>query len=323
MRIFQRTLLAVFTLLFPLGAMADNFPTRPIHFIVPFAAGGSGDIVARILGQRMTEILRQNVIIENRAGAGGVTGIDGVARAAPDGYTIGLSTTGPLAINVSLMERMPYDPAADFAPIMLLARVPELLVAGPKAKITTLADLITVAKQRPGQISFGSSGTGSLPHLAGELLKRAAGIDLVHVPYRGVGPAANDVVAGQIELMFADLPVLLPWVQGGSVKALALASNVRSPMLPDVPTMTELGFPSVDAENWYAIVAPKGTPPDIVSKLYSVLHETVQTPAIASKLAELGLQIVGGPPEDLTALIRADIPRWAEIVRASGASPSR
>lgn len=323
MPIFQRALLALFALLCPLGAMADSFPTRPIHFIVPFAAGGSGDIVARILGQRMTELLRQPVIVENRAGAGGVTGTDGVARAAPDGYTIGLSTTGPLAINVSLMERMPYDPAADFAPVMLLARVPELLVAGPKAKVTTLADLIAVAKQRPGQISFGSSGAGSLPHLAGELLKRATGIDLVHVPYRGVGPAINDVLAGQIELMFADLPVLLPQIQGGSLKALALASNVRSPTLPDVPTMAELGFPSVEADNWYGIIAPKGTPPDIVSKLYSVLLEAVREPATASRLAELGLGIVGGSPEDLAALIRADIPRWAEIVRASGASPGR
>jgi len=323
MPIFQRALLALFAFLCPFGVMADSFPTRPIRIIVPFAAGGSGDIVARILGQRMTELLRQNVIVENRVGAGGVTGTDGVAKAAPDGYTIGLSTTGPLAINVSLMERMPYDPAADFAPVMLLARVPELLVAGPKAKVTTLAELITVARQRPGQISFGSSGAGSLPHLAGELLKRAAGIDLVHVPYRGVGPAANDVVAGQIELMFADLPVLLPQVQGGSIRALALASNVRSPTLPDVPTMAELGFPGVEADNWYAIIAPRGTPPDIVSKLYSVLLEAVQEPAIASKLDELGLRIVGGPPEDLAALIRADIPRWAEIVRASGASPGR
>lgn len=321
MSLFQRALLALFAVLWPLGATADSFPTRPMRIIVPFAAGGSGDIVARILGQRMTELMHQNVIIENRAGAGGVTGTDGVAKAAPDGYTIGLSTTGPLAINVSLMERMPYDPVADLVPVILLARVPELLVAGPKAKVATLAELITVAKERPGHISFGSSGAGSLPHLAGELLKRAAGIDLVHVPYRGVGPAANDVVAGQIELMFADLPVLLPQVQGGSVKPLALASSVRSPTLPDVPTMLELGFPSVEADNWYAIIAPKGTPPEIVSKLYSVLLDTVREPMIASKLAELGLRIVGGPPEDLAALIRTDIPRWAAILRASGTSP--
>ena len=321
MSLFQRALLALFAVLWPLGATADSFPTRPMRIIVPFAAGGSGDIVARILGQRMTELMHQNVIIENRAGAGGVTGTDGVAKAAPDGYTIGLSTTGPLAINVSLMERMPYDPVADLVPVILLARVPELLVAGPKAKVATLAELITVAKERPGHISFGSSGAGSLPHLAGELLKRAAGIDLVHVPYRGVGPAANDVVAGQIELMFADLPVLLPQVQGGSVKPLALASSVRSPTLPDVPTMLELGFPSVEADNWYAIIAPNGTPPEIVSKLYSVLLDTVREPMIASKLAELGLRIVGGPPEDLAALIRTDIPRWAAILRASGTSP--
>ncbi|CAH1696379.1 LacI family transcriptional regulator [Hyphomicrobiales bacterium] len=319
MSTFQRALLTLFVILWPFGAVADTFPARPIRVIVPFAAGGSGDIVARLLGERAAQLLGQNFIVENRAGAGGVTGTDGVAKAPPDGYTIGLSTTGPLAINVSLMERMPYDPVVDFAPVMLLARAPELLVAGPKAHVVTLDDLVSLAKQRPGQISFGSSGTGSLPHLAGELLRRAANIDLVHVPYRGVGPAANDVVAGQIELMFADLPVLLPQVQGGAVKALGLASNARSPALPEVPTMVELGFPSVQANNWYAIIAPKGTPPDIVAKLHSVLLQIVKEPVVASKLADLGLEIVGGSPESLAALMRSEIPKWAEIVRPSAA----
>ena len=298
--------------------LAQNYPTKPIKLIVPFPAGGPNDIIARVVGARMAELLGQPVVVENRSGAGGVTGTDAVAKAEPDGHTIAITSAGALAISASLGEKLPYDATKDLQPVTLVARVPELLVVATDVPAASVSELVALAKGRPGKLNFASSGPGSMPHLAGELFRMAAGIDIVHVPYRGAAPAVNDLLARQVQMVFLDLPVLLPQVQAGKLNPLALAGRARAPTIPDVPTMAEAGLPSVEAENWYGLVVPPKTPAPIVAKLHAAAVDAMRTPAVQDKLRDQGAVLVGNTPEEFAGYIRSETEKWRKVVEAAG-----
>jgi len=302
----------------PLSALAQDYPGKPIRFVVPFPPGGPSDIISRVVGQKMQELLGQLIIIDNRAGAGGVLGTDNVAKSEPDGYSIALASAGALAISSSLQEKMLYDPLKDLAPITLVAKVPELLVASTKVPAANLKELIALAKAKPGTINYGSTGPGSMPHLAGELLRISAQIDIVHVPYRGAAPAINDLVGHQVQIMFLDVPVLLPQIQAGAIKALAVGGRLRVPSLPDLPTMNELGYPQIEADNWYGLVAAARTPQPIIAKLNAAAVAAMKTSEVQEKLAPQGAMLIGGSPEEFADYIRSEIAKWSKVVQAAG-----
>jgi tripartite-type tricarboxylate transporter receptor subunit TctC len=309
--------LAGVVLLAPALAAAQEFPTKPIKLVVPFPAGGPNDIIARVVGQRMSEILKQPIVIDNRGGAGGILGTDMVAKSDPDGYTIAITSAGALAISFSLQEKVPYDSAKNLQAITLVATVPELLVVATNVPANNLKELVELAKAKPGTVNFASSGPGSMPHLAGEMFKIAAKIDITHVPYRGAAPAVNDLLAQQVQMVFLDLPVLLPQVAAGKLKPIAVATIKRVPSLPEVPTTTEAGMPELQAENWYGMVAAAGTPPAIVAKLHSAAVEAMRSPDVKEKLAAQGATLVGNSPEEFGAFIKSEIEKWAKVVKAA------
>ncbi len=322
MRLVNLLLIAVIGLALPAAAGAEDFPSRPVKLIVPFPPGGPNDIIARVVAQKMSELLGQTIVIDNRGGAGGVVGTDAVAKAAPDGYTIGVASAGAIAISASLVEKVPYDSAKDLTPITLVATVPELLVVPESLPVKNFADLIALAKAQPGKLNFASSGPGSMPHLAGELLKINAKIEIVHVPYRGAAPAVNDILGGQVQMVFLDTPVLLPHIQSGKMRALAVAAKERAPSVPDVPTMGELGLASVDAENWYGMVGPAHMPKDIVDKLNKAAVAALKDKSVIDKLSPQGANLVGDTPDHFGAFIKSEIDKWAKVVKASGAKQS-
>ena len=299
-------------------ASAQTFPNKPIRFIAPFAAGGPADTIARVVAEKMQANIGQPVVIDNRAGAGGAVGTRAVAQADPDGYTIGISTAGALAISVSMQEAIGYDPRKDLRALTLAASVPELLVVGTAVPAKTLPELIALAKAKPNTLNFASSGPGSMPHLAGELLKQYGKIEMTHVPYRGAAPAVNDLLSGQVDLMFMDIAVLLPHVQAGTMRAVAIGSAKRSPSLPDLPTTAELGLPQVVADNWYGIVAPPATPQPIVDRLHAILVEALNAPETKEKLGLQGAIVVANKPDEFAAYIRSEIDKWAEVVKSAG-----
>src|ERR1700731_2167045 len=266
MRIARALLAGLSLLLLPASARAEDFPARQIRLIVPFPAGGPSDIIARVIGQRMAEIAKQPVIIDNRGGQGGVLGTDALAKSKQDGYTIALSSAGALAISPT-MENVAYDPLKDLQAITLVAKVAGLLVVANDVPAKNMTELVALAKSKPGKLNFASSGPGSLPHLAGELLKLTAKIDIVHVPYRGAAPAVNDLLGQQVEMTFLDLPAILPHIRSGALRGIALGTTVRAPTAREVPTTAEAGMPDLKIENWYGMVAPAGTPAPIVEKL--------------------------------------------------------
>src|SRR6476661_1034094 len=301
-------------LLSPLPVAAQDFPSKPIRLIVPFPAGGPNDIIARVVGQRMSEIAKQPVLIDNRGGQGGVLGTDAVAKAAPDGYTIAISSAGALAISPS-MEKVAYDTLKDFAPVTLVATVPEMLVVATNVPANDMKELIALAKAQPGKLNFASSGPGSLPHLAGELLKLTANIDIVHVPYRGAAPAVNDLLGQQVQMTFLDLPVLLPQIKAGSLRGIAMGSPQRAPTAMEVPTTAEAGMPNLRVENWYGMVAPAATPPAIIAALNRIATEAMADPAVKEKLASQGAELIGDSPEHFRDFIDAEITKWADVIR--------
>jgi tripartite-type tricarboxylate transporter receptor subunit TctC len=301
----------------PALAQQTAWPERTVRLIVPFAAGGPSDIIARVLGQKMSERLGQTFVIDNRGGAGGVTGIDAVAKSAPDGYTIGLSSAGALAISPAL-QRMPYQPLKDLKPVSLVTKVPELLVVPPDSPAKDVAGFVALAKSKPGVLNYASTGLGSMPQLAAELLKSAAGLAIVHVPYTGAAPAVNDLLVSRTDMMFADIPVLIAHVQAGKLRALGVGSAQRAPSMPDVPTFAEQGLKQVEAENWYGIVVPAATPAPIVAKLHAAIAEALNSPDVKEKLTPQGAVLIGGTPEEFTAYIVAETAKWAEVVKASG-----
>jgi tripartite-type tricarboxylate transporter receptor subunit TctC len=303
-------------LLSPAMVSAQDYPTRPIKLIVPFPAGGPADTIARIYAERMQALLGQPVIVESRSGAGGITGVDAVAKSEPNGYTIGISSPGALAINPSAQTNMPYNVQKDLKPISLVVRVPEILVIAPNVKATTIEELLALSKAQ--DINFASTGAGSMPHLAAELFKLKSGVKSQHVPYRGAAPAVNDLLGSQVQWMFADIPILLPHVKAGTFKALGIGSTKRSAALPDLKTFGEQGLPEVLADNWYGLIAPIATPPDIIAKLNKVANEAAKSKEVIDKLAVQGVDAEGSTPEVFAKMIEDETRKWGEVIRATG-----
>ena len=317
MRLLRKLLIGLSLLLLPASVAAQDFPNKPIKLIVPFPAGGPNDIIARVVGQRMSELTKQPVLIDNRGGQGGVLGTDAVAKAAPDGYTIAISSAGALAISPS-MEKVAYDTLKDFAPVTLVATVPEMLVVATNVPAKDMKELVDLARAQPGKLNFASSGPGSLPHLAGELLKLTADINIVHVPYRGAAPAVNDLLGQQVQMTFLDLPVLLPQIKAGSLRPIAIGAPQRSPTAMEVPTTSEAGMPDMIIENWYGMVAPAGTPPAIVTALNRITTEAMADPTVKEKLAAQGATLIGDTPEHFRGFIDGEIKKWAKVIKDAG-----
>jgi tripartite-type tricarboxylate transporter receptor subunit TctC len=310
-------LIGLSMLLAPALAIAQDFPNKPIKLIVPFPAGGPNDIIARTVAQKMSDILKQPVLIDNRGGQGGVLGTDTVAKSDPDGYTIAVTSAGALAISPS-MQKIAYDTLKDLAPVTLVAKVPEMLVVATNVPANNMKELVALAKSQPGKLNFASSGPGSLPHLAGELFKLTAKIDIIHVPYRGAAPAVNDLLGQQVQMVFLDLPVLLPQVKAGKLKPIAIGAPKRVPSAPDVPTTTEAGMPDLQTENWYGMVAPAKTPPAVIAVLNKAAVEAMKDPDVAAKLAAQGATLVGDTPEQFRAFIDSEIKKWAKVIKDAG-----
>ena len=317
MRIWRALAAGLSLLLLPAPGTAQDFPTKPIKLIVPFPPGGPNDIIARLVGQRMTELCKQPVIIENRSGQAGVLGTDAVAKAAPDGYTIGITSASSLVINPSL-EKVPYDVRKDLAPVTLNVTVPEMLVVASNVPASNMAELIALAKAQPGKLNFASAGVGGLPHLAGELFKLTAKLDIVHVPYRGAAPAINDLLGQQVQMTFLDLPVILPHIKAGSLRPIALGSPKRAPTAPDVPTTAEVGMPDLLIENWYGMIAPGGTPAKIIAELNRITNEAMADPGVKEKLADQGLTVAGDTPEHFRAFIESETKKWSKVIKEAG-----
>ena len=317
-----RPLLIGLALLCPVSAMAQDFPNKSIRLIVPFPPGGPNDIIARVVGQRMSEILKQPIVIENRSGQGGVTGTDAVAKSPPDGYTIAISSAGALAISPS-MEKVSYETLKDLQPITLVAKVPEMLVVATSVPAKDMKELVALAKSQPGKLNFASSGPGSLPHLAGELFKLTANINIVHVPYRGAAPALNDLLAQQVQMVFLDLPVLLPQIKAGKLKPIAVGAPQRLPSAPDVPTTAEAGMPNLLTENWYGMVAAAKTPPNIVAALNKAAVEAMKNPGVVEKLSSQGALLVGDSPEHFRGFIDIETKKWAKVINDAGVQTAK
>ena len=316
MKILVRILLG-FALLLPSFAAAEDFPSKPIRLIVPFPPGGPNDIIARVVGQRMSEIIKQPLVIDNRGGQGGVLGTDMVAKATPDGYTIGIVSASSIVINPT-MEKIAYDPRKDLAPVTLVTTVPEMLVVASNVPANNMAELVALARAQPGKLNFASAGVGGLPHLAGELFKLTAKIDIVHVPYRGAAPAINDLLGQQVQMVFLDLPVILPQIQAGRLKPIALGARQRAPTAPDVPTTAEVGMPDLLIENWYGMFAPAGTPDKIVAEINRVANAAMNDPQVKQKLADQGLTVAGDTPEQFRAFIDSETTKWAKVMNEAG-----
>jgi tripartite-type tricarboxylate transporter receptor subunit TctC len=317
MRILGALATGLSVLLLPALAAAQDFPNKPIRLIVPFPPGGPNDIIARVIGQRMSELTRQPVLIDNRGGQAGVLGTDAVAKANPDGYTIGIVSASALVISPT-MEKIPYDVVKDFAPVTLVVTVPEMLVVAGNFPANNMAELIALAKAQPGKFNFASAGIGGLPHLAGELLKQTAKIDIVHVPYRGAAPAINDLLGQQVQMAFLDLPVLLPHIKAGTLRPIALGAPQRAPTAPDVPTTAEVGMPDILIENWYGMIAPAKTPDNIVAALNRIANEAMADPSVKEKLADQGLAVAGDTPQHFRGYIEAETKKWAKVIKDSG-----
>ena len=316
-------LAACFALPGGLASAADAFPSRTVTLVVPFAAGGSTDLIARIIAEKMTEDLGQTVIVENKAGAGGNIGADAVAKADPDGYTILMGTIATHALNPAVMKQMPYDPVKDFAPVSLLVLVPNVLEVNPELPVKSVQELIALLKSKPGEYSYASSGIGTPLHLSGELFKSLAGVDMIHVPYRGAGPALNDVVANQVPIMFDNLPSSTAFIKAGTLRPLAVTTKTRSASFPDLPTMEEAGVPGYETYTWNAIFAPAGTPQPVIDRLNAAAVKAVKDPATQPRLAELSATVVGSTPDELAKHVTAELAKWAPIVEASGAADSQ
>ena len=310
---------------FSSGAQAQaNWPSKPVRIVVPFAAGGTTDILARVLAPELSKALGQPFLVENKGGAGGNIGADAVAKSPSDGYTLLMGTVGTHGINKSLYSKLPYDPQKDFAPITLVAGVPNVMVMNAKraqaAGINTVADFVRYAKAHPGQLNMASSGNGTSIHLAGELFKARNGIFMTHIPYRGSAPAMADLLGGATDVMFDNLPSAMPHIKQGSLKAFAVTSAVRSSSLPELPTIAEAGaLPGFEASSWFGLLAPAGTPPDVVNRLQQETAKALNLPATQERLLSLGAIPSGNTPAEFTQLIAAEIAKWAPVVQASGA----
>jgi tripartite-type tricarboxylate transporter receptor subunit TctC len=301
-------------------ASAQDYPgSKPIRLIVPFPAGGGTDIFARVMGNKLTESLKWVVIIDNKPGAGGNLGIDAVAKAPPDGYTLGLGQTSNLAINPTLYPKLPYDSLKDLVPIVLVADAPLVLVVPASSPYKTLGELIAAAKKKPGDITFGSPGNGTVAHLTGELLQTAAGVKFQHIPYKGSAQAITDLIGGQVQSYMSSVPTALSHIKAGKLRPLAVTSMKRAATLPDVPTIAESGYKGFDANTWFGLVAPKGTPPAIVEKINAEVNKVLKSADVREKFAAEGGGALGGSSQEFAAVLKADHAKWGKVVKDSGA----
>jgi tripartite-type tricarboxylate transporter receptor subunit TctC len=302
----------------PAAQAQDNYPTRPVRVVIAFPPGGPTDFVGRLVTDKMSAALGQRVYIENRPGAAGTVGADNVAKADPDGYSLFLTTSGAVTIAPHIQANVPYDPLRDFAPVALVTKVTEVLVVTPKLGIKTVKELIALAKDKPGAVAFASTGIGSPPHLAQELLDVSAGVKFLHVPYRGAAPALTDLLGGQVQVLAADLPVLIAQIQAGTLVPIGAAADKRDALLPDVPTLAEQGYPNTEASNWYALLAPAKTPPAVIAKLNKAVIDALNDPEVHDKLVKAGATPVGGTPEALGAFMKSEYEKWGEVVAERG-----
>ena len=318
MKLVKQILICALAALAAGGVQAQSYPTRPVKLVVGFPAGGPADIFGRIFAQGLGERLGQPVIVENKSGQGGVMGIDSVAKAAPDGYTLGFNNQGSVAFAPFALSNMPYNPQKDLAMITTVVKVPEVVVVNPSLPVKSLAELIAYAKKNPGKVNFGSAGAGGITHLACELLKVEAGIDILHVPYKGAAPAVNDLLGGQVNMGIFDVPVVLSHIQSGKFKALAVTSAKRAPPLPDVPTTPELGFPKVISDNWYGLVAAAATPPAVLKRIHSAAVEALRSPAVVQQFAKVSGTAAPSTPEEYSAFVSEEQAKWGAIIKAIG-----
>ena len=317
----KRFLLALFAAALPLLAAAQAYPARQIHIVVPFPPGGPTDVLGRVLGQSLGETFGQTVVVDNKVGAAGNIGVDQVAKAAPDGYTIGIVPAGNVAVNPTLFPNLPYK-GVDLAPVTMLATVDNVLVVNAETvPARTMKELLDLAAKKPGALSYASPGAGSQAHLAGALLELSTGVQLLHVPYRGIAPAVNDLVGGQVSMMFAPLQTALPFIKSGKLRAIGIASQKRSPLLPDLPTIAEQGVARFEAVSWYALMVPAATPADIVDKLSAATTRFLALPDTRAKLAAQGMDAGGGSAQELAATIRAETARWSDVVKKQNIKP--
>ena len=303
------------------GPALAQYPARPLKLIVPFPPGGSTDILARALGQKLSEGLSQPVVIDNRPGAGGSIGSEAAAKAAPDGYTIMMGHLGTLAVNAAIYKKLPYDPVKSFAPVSLMAIVPSVLVVNPSLPVTSAAELIDYAKKNPGKLAYGSAGSGSTSHLTTEYFKLATGTDILHVPYKGVGPMLTDMISGQLSMGLNGAPAVMAHVNSGRLRALAVSSLTRLPSLPNIPTLDEAGVKGFEANGWYGIVAPAGTSREIVARLNAEIRRDMETPELRARLDAEGAIPAADSPEAFAAFIASEIARWGSVLKRAGIEP--
>jgi len=318
----KRFLFQAFLALGLVGAMlpsvqAQGYPNKPIRLIVPFPPGGGNDVIGRIIAQKLTERFGQQVVVDNRAGANGIVGLQALMQAPPDGYTIGVAAAGPMAVNPSLYDKLPYDSLKDFAYVTNMVIFPLILITHPSVPVKTTQELVNLAKAKPKQIFFATPGSGNSAHLAGELLNSMANIQTVHVPYKGQGPAMADLVTGQVQMMFASIPSVLAQVKSGQVNAIAMGSAKRVPSLPDIPTLSESGVPGFEAYSWVGILAPAKTPKDIITKLNKEIVDILKQKDVADMLNQQGALPVGDTPEQFAAYVKAEINKWGAVVKSA------
>lgn len=314
-------LASAFLLLVAAAAPAADYPVRPLRFVIGFPPGGASDTLVRLLGTRLAERLGQSVVIDNRPGAGGNIAAEIAARSVPDGHTLFLGNNGVLAVNVSLYQKLGFDPLKDFAPVILVASQPNIVVTHPSVQATSVKQLIALLKAKPGQLSYSSPGSGTTAHLAGELFKRTAGVDFVIVPYKGGGPAALATLSGECQFSFATAISVTSHVKAGKLRGLAVTTAARSPNYPDLPTVIEAGLPGFEATTWHGVVVPARTPQAVTARLNAEMNEILKSADMRERMAGLGSDVIGGDAKALTDYIRAEIPRWAKVVKESGAKP--
>jgi len=319
MSVTRRTLLALAAATLSTGALAQAWPSKPIRVIVPFPPGGGTDLIARAVTQKVAVATNWTFVVENKPGAGGNLGVDATAKSPADGYTLVMGQTSNLAINPSLYAKLPYDPQKDLAPIVLVANAPLVMVTGVTTPYKTLADAVNGAKAKPGRVNFASPGNGTVAHLTSEVFQKAAGVKLQHIPYKGANQALTDVMSGQVELYMSSVPTLLGHIKQNKLRALAVTSAKRVDDLPDVPTINESGYKGFDVVTWFGILAPAGTPKDVVAKLNAEFNKALQLPDLRKKLGDEGADAAGGTPEQFAALIKDDMVRWGKVVKESGA----
>ena len=311
---------AVFATLLSVSAASksQSFPAKSIRWISPWPAGGANDIFSRAIGQKIAESLGQQVLVDNRPGAAGTIGSDLAAKAPADGYTVVMGSSPTHAIAPALYPALPYDPVRDFAAVTLVGSVPNVLVLHPSVPARNVKELIAVAKARPGKLNFASTGNGTSQHLSAELFKFMAGVDMVHIPYKGTAPALTELVAGQVDLAFENMPALIPHIQAGRLRALAVTTSKRSAIMPELPTIAEAGLPGYDASVWFGVFVPAGTPRPVIDRLHAEILKALQTPDLKSRMVSMGTEVSGMGPDDFSAYVRKEIPKWANLVKAAG-----